>query len=418
MKSECKIEETTYGYTKHHWYLDDELVLEEGYSGGRIAYRMLPTDSGSIYAQHARELDVPNWVQVRDHEGRMHSLTEPSYVFYSPEGNITQEEWHRNGLKHRDHGEPAEIHYREDGESYWRGWFQDGKQFRDPDNILPSLEFADYKSNKPAFQAWTNHDGEPHRDGDLSASISHTYNSQGEHLYTVQRWRQNGEYARDNNEPAYVKTLPDGTVIERRWYLGGRLGRVGGKPAIESYGHTGQLYSQEWWEAGVHHRADGPALVQDQGERGVYEAYYLNGVRVPDILVTAPEQVTYETVLASDKNRDVKWEMINIIGLEKFVADAPKQKLDSDDEATLWKIPMGYGWGSQNRDYRSKRVPDDWGLYPETPLVVLECNGRVIPLPEKITTLEQAWHFDHSVYYWQDSFRGFSWDDLTLMEID
>ena len=161
----------------------------------------------------------------------------------------TQEEWHRNGVLHRDDDLPALIIHlngeiiRQEWQQYgklhreggfpaviWddggKEWWQNGVPYRE--NDLPHVEWGNDR------QIWLDANKEPHRDGDLPAYIWYT----GTRL-----WYQHGKLHRDNDQPATI--WADGV---QEWYQHGRKHRIRGPAVINTDG------SEEFWEEGVRKR--------------------------------------------------------------------------------------------------------------------------------------------------------------------
>jgi hypothetical protein len=145
------------------------------------------------------------------------------------------EEWYRDGKKHRDGDEPAEIWA--DGTKFW---YKDGKQHRDGDE--PAVMWAD------GSKYWYK-DGIECRDGDEPAEIW----SDGSKY-----WFKDGKLHRDGDEPA--KIWADGS---KSWYKYGKLHRDGDEPA-----EIGADGSKSWYKNGKKHR-DGDEPAETKGP--IYE---------------------------------------------------------------------------------------------------------------------------------------------------
>jgi hypothetical protein len=145
-----------------------------------------------IYAKHTvllfrpkKSIELANRVY-----GCLHSVDDaPALVSTSGVSG-----WYRNGKKHRDNDQPAEI------------W--------------PEV----------SLQRWY-HRGRQHRDGDRPAVVWDDGS---------QRWYQHGRRHRDNDQPAMI--LANGT---RCWYQRGQRHRDGGLPAVISPNGDKEWYQHD-----------------------------------------------------------------------------------------------------------------------------------------------------------------------------
>ena len=150
----------------------------------------------------------------------------------------TREEWHQNGVLHRDDDLPALVVRSKMKGFAGQEWWQYGKQHRE--GGLPAVIWGSglkewwqngvpYRKNdlphvelKVVGQLWLDTNGVLHRDRDLPASI---WNN------GTKLWYEHGKLHRDNDQPAAVRE--NGT--------------------------------QEWWQYGMQHRIGGPAVIYADG---------------------------------------------------------------------------------------------------------------------------------------------------------
>lgn len=81
------------------------------------------------------------------------------------------------------------------------------------------------------------------------------------------------------------------------------------------------------------HNAEGPAIKFRDG----FEIYALHGVTVPPYVVTAPEQITAQSILAQ-VNTEVRRVMMERFGIERFLASGHAKLIDSDQHGELYRI--------------------------------------------------------------------------------
>jgi hypothetical protein len=129
--------------------------------------------------------------------------------------NMTQEEWYKNGKRHRDGDKPALVSRKREE------WWVNGKHHREGD--LPAV--VDDQS-----KFWYKN-GILHREGDLPAAVNGGN----------QIWSKYGKFHREGDKPAII--LGD----RQEWWVNGKRHRDGDRPAIIDP----DLDQQEWWTDGV-----------------------------------------------------------------------------------------------------------------------------------------------------------------------
>ena len=103
------------------------------------------------------------------------------------------------------------------------------------------------------------------------------------------------------------------------------------------YKRPGQLHNPDGWAArysdgtlvwaqnGRIHRTTGPAIVPpDESPQ-----YWLNGNKIPNWIVTNPEQIKAKDIL-SNANTDIAAAMLSLMSVDRLLADLKPTLLDSD----------------------------------------------------------------------------------------
>jgi hypothetical protein len=83
------------------------------------------------------------------------------------------------------------------------------------------------------------------------------------------------------------------------------------------------------------HSFDGPALAFRDG----YGVWASHGVRVPQVVIEAPETLTAQQILG-EPNAEVRRVMVERHGAEKLMRTANATKVHVDDWGTLWSLPL------------------------------------------------------------------------------
>lgn len=208
---------------------------------------------------------------------QLHNETGPALEVLGNDGKTMEAHYYRNGLLHRDGGQPAreyfygsndgkpteaeywkngELH-REDGPAIERSngakeWYQNGKFHREDGPAVEAYGAKEWYRN-----------GELHREDGPAIEM----------LDGTKEWYQEGKRHREDG-PAIEKenNIEVGWAKgDKAWYKEGQLHRKDG-PAIErSNGKT------EWYQEGKRHREDGPAIEYSDGRK----EYYRDGKQVP-----------------------------------------------------------------------------------------------------------------------------------------
>ena len=112
--------------------------------------------------------------------------------------------------------------------------------------------------------AWTDENGDLHRDDDSPAYIKYDYcdNENKEHCFFARtlQWFKHGRLHRDNG-PADISYFDHKqTIFQESWYRNGHSHRIGG-PSYCQYDDDGTLLFEYWKQNGEAHRLDGPAQI-------------------------------------------------------------------------------------------------------------------------------------------------------------
>ena len=83
------------------------------------------------------------------------------------------------------------------------------------------------------------------------------------------------------------------------------------------------------------HAENGPAVAWPNGS----EYFYWRGVRVPPQVITAPETLTAEQILA-EENAEVRRVMLERFGHDRFLVDLKAEPIHSDAYGDLFRVPV------------------------------------------------------------------------------
>lgn len=144
---------------------------------------------------------------------------------------------------------------------------------------------------------WWIKDGDYHRDDDEPAFILYNYDG----LIKIEKWIHHGKCHRDLG-PAYIYRRTDGSVYNIQYMINGQNHRDG-NPAVIYYHMNGTISNERWYKNGKLHREDGPASIyyKDSGELWQVR-WYINGV-----LVDTPEDVLEDASPEDDTSEDVSF---------------------------------------------------------------------------------------------------------------
>ena len=84
------------------------------------------------------------------------------------------------------------------------------------------------------------------------------------------------------------------------------------------------------------HNEDGPAIEYRDG----FAVYAWHGIRVPQECITDKKSITSEKIRA-EPNAEIARCMVEIIGLDKFLADSNAEKIHEDGWEKLWQADIG-----------------------------------------------------------------------------
>ena len=84
------------------------------------------------------------------------------------------------------------------------------------------------------------------------------------------------------------------------------------------------------------HDIEGPAIKYRDG----YAKYYVHGVRVPEMVIMRPEEITVKMII-DEENAEVRRVMIDQFGADKFIQESDSEVVDEDSEfGTLFRIEL------------------------------------------------------------------------------
>jgi len=177
--------------------------------------------------------------------------------------------------------------------------------------------------------------------------------------------------------------LPNGEIETYYYNENGQKHRTDG-PAVDGPNST------EYWVNGQLHRDNGPSIVYHKGdENGVgvgQKLWHLNGVRMPEYIVTANNADFKREWYFEEKNAEVRREILRKFGIERIITIVNKKRLKIGDAVLLDK--------EDNNDleyelYKVRLTQQTYGIYlkMKNPSVgVYHFEG----VPNEIKTVEEA----------------------------
>lgn len=155
-------------------YSDNKRYLERWYTHGKL-------DSPSLYGNSAQ-------------------------IIYYDNDKINSKYWYKNGLKHRDGGDPAVIKYGTDGNIIEESWYQNGE--------LHYSSSEEENNDKPARKFY------------VGGSLEY------------EEWYQHGKLHRECNKPAVIE-YNNGKIVSKSWFYDDKLHNEDNRPAIVEYDNDG-----------------------------------------------------------------------------------------------------------------------------------------------------------------------------------
>ncbi len=105
------------------------------------------------------------------------------------------------------------------------------------------------------------------------------------------------------------------------WWAVHGLAIVSERPELVAVDDQGRLHS-----------SDGPVIRYRDG----FSAWAIDGVAVPDWVVTSPERITVEEI-DHERNAEVRRVMIERVGYERLLRDGKAELVDEDEFGRLWR---------------------------------------------------------------------------------
>ena len=153
-----------------------------------------------------------------------------------PKRQIMTEEWHCDGLLHRNDDMPAVISYK---------FEQCG--CTNESNVSDELKYSPKRFG--AYKRLWYKNGKQHRDNGLPAEIAYTFEPVSKKWVIVGKtWYQNGNIHRDDDLPAYISNNPDGSFANMIWYLHNKISRLTDNPS-EIFFKNGKVRFLSWGNA-------------------------------------------------------------------------------------------------------------------------------------------------------------------------
>ena len=109
----------------------------------------------------------------------------------------------------------------------------------------------------------------------------------------------------------------------KEWWINGRWESVTG--------------GKEWWVNGERHREDGPAIEMAEGTK----VWFVNGVKVPEWLVTTPSCDIDPKELFKIRNAQVRSEFVKKVGINRILTAFKAQIIESTGIYELLILQIG-----------------------------------------------------------------------------
>jgi hypothetical protein len=134
------------------------------------------------------------------------------------------------------------------------------------------------------------------------------------------------------------------------------------------------------------HSAAGPAI-----EYSDMAVYALNGVPVPEDIVTTPAEKLDPAIILKTTNAEVRREIVRKIGIERLIVKLGARSLDKSADGVYELLDINLGDG-RTRPYLKMRNPSiaTWhveGVHPDCKTVAqaLEWRNQSVEVPEQLS---------------------------------
>jgi hypothetical protein len=193
-------------------------------------------------------------------------------------GVIMDEQYWRDGKRHRDHG-PAHIRRDETRKVLLEAWCAEGKLHRDPKEgpaLWQVLDGPHGYSERPCTEIRYCVRGELHRDEEDGPAWTKRDNETGVPV-TEEYWRD-GDLHREDG-PAVITRWPESTVSHQAWWQGDRMRDASEGPCALWHDPQGRPTGEEWCVGGGHERdaSEGPGRIHRDLVTGEVRQEFFSG---------------------------------------------------------------------------------------------------------------------------------------------
>lgn len=213
----------------------------------KTTFAIINYDSG-IQCKLEYENDIlsrETWLK----DGKKHKEdNNPAEIVFYENGNKRQEYWYKNGISYRENGLPHDVWYDIKSNIIHEDW--ESNFPREDDK--PSTIFY-YESGNKEAELWLICDIGYHRENDKPAMINYydSFDENGNQIVKSETWYVNNDQYRECDLPSEIEYDEKGFVEVEHWVQNGLFHRDNDQPAEIKYNEQGNIYCKRWFTEGV-----------------------------------------------------------------------------------------------------------------------------------------------------------------------